>query len=120
MAPRRKTRPISAETYAQATVRLKEADNLLKSLGEYYKSERKIPTAVSPMYRPYFGNVMHISINCISVAVPCDGQLYSIPETFAVEVQRRVNAINDIITKQARMADISENVEKTPGELTLF
>ena len=59
-------------------------------------------------------------INGISVAVPCNGKPYDIPETFAAEVFRRLRAINEQQQRQKRYSDVSSNVENAPGELALF
>lgn len=99
---------------------LLQKDHARKALAERYKREPKRSVMVAPMYAPYFGKVMHIMINGISIAVPCDGRPYDIPETFAGEVFRRINAINDQQSKAKRYSDVSTNIEGAPGELALF
>ena len=99
---------------------LLQKDHARKALAEQYKREPKKSVMVAPMYAPYFGKVMHIMINGISIAVPCDGRPYDIPETFAGEVFRRINAINDQQSKAKRYSDVSTNIEGAPGELALF
>lgn len=99
---------------------LLQKDHARKALAERYKREPKKSVMVAPMYAPYFGKVMHIMINGISIAVPCDGRPYDIPETFAGEVFRRINAINDQQSKAKRYSDVSTNIEGAPGELALF
>ena len=88
------------------------------NLANRYRSEEKVTVSVSPLYRPYFGNVMQVSINGISIYMPIDNTPHKIPKTFADEIYSRVNAIDAIMKKQDRMANISANVETTPGELT--
>lgn len=90
------------------------------NLAVRYRNEEKVTVAVSPLYRPYFGNVMKVSINGISIYMPIDNTPHKIPKTFADEIYSRVNAVDDIMKKQDRMANISANVETTPGELTLM
>lgn len=85
-----------------------------------YRNEDKVTVAVSPLYRPYFGNVMKVSINGISIYMPIDNTPHKIPKTFADEIYSRINAVDNIMKKQDRMANISANVETTPGELTLL
>lgn len=97
-----------------------EKDHTRKALAEVYKREPKISVMVAPMYAPYFGKVMHVMINGISIAVPCDGRPYDIPQTFAGEVFRRINAINDQQRKAKRYSDVNSNIEGAPGELALF
>lgn len=91
-----------------------------KALLKYYKGEEKVSTYVSPMYKPYFGNVMTVTISGISIRFPIDGSKHDIPVTFADEIERRRRCVDNIINKQKRMADISVNMEANPGELELF
>lgn len=99
---------------AQASARKKE-------LIKYYKQEKQVITYVSPMYRPYFGNIMTVTINGISIRFPVDGSKQAIPATFADEVERRRRNIDDILNKQKRMAAIKENEDKgSIGSLSLF
>jgi hypothetical protein len=99
---------------------LLEKDQARKALVNVYKAEPKISVMVAPMYADYFGKVMHVMINGISIAVPCNGKPYDIPETFAAEVFRRLRAINEQQQRQKRYSDVSSNVENAPGELALF
>ena len=99
---------------------LLEKDHARKALAAVYRKERKRSVMVAPMYAPYFGKVMHVMINGCSIAVPCDGRPYDIPETFAGEVFRRINAINDQQSKANRYSDVATNIEGAPGELSLF
>lgn len=99
---------------------LLEKDHARKALADVYRKEPKRSVMVAPMYAPYFGKVMHVMINGCSIAVPCDGRPYDIPETFAGEVFRRINAINDQQSKAKRYSDVSTNIEGAPGELSLF
>lgn len=99
---------------AQAAARRKE-------LIKYYKGEKKVVTYVSPMYRPYFGNVMTVTINGISIRFPVDGSKQEIPATFADEIERRRRNIDNIERKQKRMAAVRENEDKgSIGSLSLF
>jgi hypothetical protein len=99
---------------------LLQKDHARKALAEVYRREPKKSVMVAPMYAPYFGKVMHVSINGCSIAVPCDGRPYDIPKTFAGEVFRRINAINDQQSKAKRYSDVNSNIEGAPGELALF
>lgn len=91
-----------------------------KSLGSEYAKEEKKTVMIAPMYEAHFGKRMHVSVNGISVSVPCDGKPYMIPETFAAVVQSRLRAINEQQAKQKRFSDIGRNNETTPGELALY
>jgi len=95
-------------------------ENKRKALAHTYAKEKTLTVMVAPMYAAYFGRVMHIMINGISVAVPCNGKPYNIPETFASEVYRRLRAVNEQQQKQKRFADVGANFEKAPGELALY
>ena len=99
---------------AQASARRKE-------LIKYYKGEKKVVTYLSPMYRPYFGNVMTVTIIGVSIRFPVDGSKQEIPATFADEIERRRRNIDNIEKKQKRMAAVRENEDKgSIGSLSLF
>lgn len=99
---------------------LLEKDHARKALADVYRAEPKRSVLIAPMYAPYFGKVMHIMINGCSIAVPCDGRPYDVPQTFAGEILRRINSINDQQSKAKRYSDVETNVEGAPGELSLF
>lgn len=105
----------------QANREIQRAASRRKELIRHYKSEKQVVTYISPMYRPYFGNVMTVTINGISIRFPVDGSKQEIPATFADEIERRRQNIDDIIKKQKRMAAVKENEDKgSIGELSLF
>lgn len=91
-----------------------------KSLAREYNSEKKVTVMIAPMYEAYFGKRMHVSINGISISVPCDGRPYMIPDSFAALVQSRLRAVNEQQAKQKRFSDIGRNNETSPGELALY
>ena len=91
-----------------------------RELATRYRNEKKVPVSISPMYRAYVGNAMAISINGIAVYVPCNGHLYYLPESFALEALSRIRKIDDMLTKKERMTNISGNYETSPGELKFF
>ena len=97
-----------------------EAQARRKTLAEHYKAEERVEVYLSPMYRPYFGNVMCVAINGISIYFPVDGKPYKVPKTFADAICERRMAIDAILNKQDRMANVSANSEQTPGELSIF
>ena len=82
-------------------------------------AEPKVPMYLSPMYRPYLGNVADITINGVSIFFPVDGNTYEVPRSVADEIARKRMAIDAMLTKQNRMADVANNYERTPGELKL-
>ena len=98
-----------------------KASQRRKELIKYYKGEKKVTTYLSPMYRPYFGNVMTVTINGVSIRFPVDGSKQEIPATFADEIERRRRNIDNIEKKQKRMAAVRENEDKgSIGSLSLF
>jgi hypothetical protein len=110
----------SSTVMQKANTELVTAEARRKQLLKTYREEPKVPMYLSPMYRPYFGNVMTVSMNGISIFFKVDGSIQQVPQTFADEITARRMAIDAILNKQHRMADIANNVEKTPGELALF
>jgi hypothetical protein len=113
--------PESAQALMQkANAEVLTAEQRRKKLLEYYRNEKRIPMYLSPMYRPYLGNVMTVQINGISIFFKVDGSVQQVPETFANEITARRLAIDAILTKQHRMADIVNNYESSPGELALI
>lgn len=105
----------------EANRKIIQAPARRKELIKYYKSEKQVVTYISPMYRPYFGNVMTVTINGISIRFPVDGSKQEIPATFADEIERRRQNIDNILKKQKRMAAVKENEDKgSIGELSLF
>ena len=103
-----------------ASKALREAQDYKKVLRDTYKEETKVPMYLSPMYRAYFGNVMRVMINGISIYFKVDGSTQVIPQTFADEITRRRMAVDNMLAKQNRMADVTKNYEGAPGELKLF
>ena len=106
---------------------IKESDNNVakaeagrRALGEKFRKEEKVPVSISPLYKPYFGKVMTVSINGISCAIPVDGKTYKVPKSFAEEARCRMFRQNEMLEKQARLSDVQNNFETSPGELALF
>lgn len=111
--------PAQSDPVQQANRELLNAEARKKQLLQHYRNQEKVPMYLSPMYRPYFGNVMQVSLNGISIFFKVDGSVQKIPKDFADEVTARRMAIDAILTKQSKMADISKNYESSPGELDL-
>lgn len=103
-----------------ANVALRERTGDLKNLRQQYMREPRVTIYLSPMYRPHFGRNMNVDVNGISIFFPVDGRPYEVPQTFADEITRRRMAIDAILTKQDRMANIQNNFEGAPGELKMF
>lgn len=96
------------------------AQNRRKQLHKIYMHQEKVPMYMSPMYRPYTGNVMRVMINGISIFFKVDGSTQLIPKTFADEVVRRRKAIDRQLSRLNKMSNVPQNNESAPGELNLF
>lgn len=89
-------------------------------LVQEYMREKKVPVTLAPMYAAFFGRVLQTSINGITIAVPCDGGTYEVPESFAAEINGKRRMTDVILMKQDRLADTANNKEQAPGELELY
>ena len=104
----------------------KEADSVAqaemkrRTLAAHYMNQDKVAVSISPLYKPYFGKVMTVTINGVSCAVPVDGKTYKIPRSFAEEVEARKYRQDELLEKKRNMSDVKNNFETSPGELTLF
>lgn len=94
--------------------------NVRKEMLKKYKKEPTVQVFLSPLYKPYLGNVMAVSVNGISVYIKVDGSVHEIPKTFADIVNERRIYLDSIISKSSQMSNVSENLETTPGELPLI
>jgi len=110
----------NTEVIRRSNIELMNAELRRKQLLGKYRTQEKVPMYLSPMYRPYFGNVMRVMINGISIFFKVDGTVQLVPKDFADEITARRMAVDAILTKQNRMANIPSNFESAPGELTLF
>lgn len=97
-----------------------QAEAVRRALVKEYRAEEQVPMYLSPMYKPYFGNVMRVSINGISIFFKVDGSTQMIPQTFADEIDDRRRKIDAILQKQNQMSDIQANGETSPGEVSFF
>lgn len=96
------------------------AETRRRKLSKVYKNQELIGVSVPPLYKPYFGESMVVTINGFTVVVPCDGRTYQVAEVFATEIMSRLNKTNEIIEKGKSMANVSGNHEKSMGELKFF
>lgn len=127
MAAKKKNNEVVPEEVVSEAAITKESDRAVaasererKALARAFRAQDKVPVQISPLYRPYFGRVMTVTINGISVAVPCDGKTYEVPASFAEEVQVRIYKQDRLIQKKNRLGDVQNNFEASPGELNLF
>lgn len=103
-----------------ARTNLQEADKRRSELTKHYQDQDKVPMYLSPMYRPYFGNVMRVMINGISIYFKVDGSTQLVPQTFADEITARRLAVDATIMKQRKMENVSSNYETAPGDLKIL
>ena len=113
-----KIRPERLEDSVEANSR--KLDIAQKNLVNVYKNEKKVPVRVAPAYAKYFGRVMRVSINGISIAVRCDGKSVELPESFAAEVMRRMSEMDKYDLRRQNMANVAKNVESSPGQINFF
>lgn len=121
MAKKKENEVISeAGIHKESDMAVAKSERERKALAKAFKAQKKKVVQISPLYRPYFGRVMTVTLNGISVAVPCDGKSYEIPESFAEEVRVRIYKQDRLIQKKNRLGDVQRNFESSPGELNLF
>lgn len=94
-------------------------EQLRREIAMDYRSRPKMPVQISPMYRPYFGNNMAVIINGVSVYVPCDGKRYEVPNIYAAEIQRRIDAVDNQLLREQRSANKAV-FEHSPGDIDIF
>ena len=113
-----KIRPEHLERTVEANAR--KLDIAQKNLVNVYKNEPRVPVRVAPSYAKYFGRVMRVAINGISVAVRCDGKTVELPESFAAEVMRRMSEMDKYDLRRQNMANVQKNFESSPGQINFF
>ena len=123
MANTKKETPVAEATEATSE-KVQEAskgtEQKIKKLSKTYKEMEKETVVVSPMYRNYFGNSLHVAINTKTIYIPCDGTSYLVPKIFADRAREMITKVDEFILKKGRLGNISANVESTPGELQFF
>ena len=99
---------------------LHESEARRKDLLQIYKDQPKVRCQASPLYQPYLGKVLQMSINGISIAFPINGSVHEIPQAFADELASRIMAVDNTLNKAKHMSNFSENAEHYAGELQMF
>jgi len=102
------------------TLSLDQLESRKKTLIKQYIDEERVPIVLAPMYAAYFGNVMTVAINGISIKVRVDGSSQKVPKTFADAIDFRRMHIDQQLRRQQRMSNVSANMEHNPGELPLY
>lgn len=102
---------------ANANRRIQVKETQRRALVKKYLSEKKIPVTISPLYAPYLGRVVPVLVNGIRVDIPADGRTYQINSTHASEIIAKIRRINNMLARQKKVGDVSNNVERNIGEL---
>lgn len=102
---------------ANANRRIQVKETQRRTLVKKYLSEKKIPVTISPLYAPYLGRVVPVLVNGIRVDIPADGRTYQINSTHASEIIAKIRRINNMLARQKKVGDVSNNVERNIGEL---
>lgn len=109
--------PETVELRASSNITRKEIER--KNLASFYLKEKKVPVTISPFYAPYLGRVVPVLVNGIRVDIPADGRTYQINETHANEIISKIRRIDDLIARQKRAGNVSDNFESNIGELQI-
>lgn len=109
-----------AAVEAESNKAVAEGEKERKQLAASFKQQETVPVSVSPLYRPYFGRVMTVTINGASIAIPVDGKTYKVPASFAEEIKIRIYRQDQLFAKKRRLSDVQNNFEASPGELHIF
>lgn len=120
MAARNSSSTATTDLNKGLSLRVAVLENTRKEVAKLYMAEKKVAVQGSPMYRPFFGKNMPIIVNGVGVYVPLDGQMYTIPETFAAIFQDRIARIDATERRRKAMADVGNNVETYAGERELI
>lgn len=113
MATKKENITLEQDANAKLALRERSRKELIKKL----QREPKVRVSVSPMYKPYYGSSVMVSIQGIAVYVPANGKTYSIPKSFAGALYESIAAIDAQIQKTTRMSQVQENFETSVGEL---
>lgn len=120
MAKAHEDKVMEATAMADSNKAVAEGERARRELAKVFKGQKKVPVSIPPLYKPYFGRVMTVFLNGVSIAIPCDGKTYEVPASFAEEIQIRIDNQNELIQKKSKLSDVSNNFETSPGALNLF
>lgn len=105
---------------AKSNKSVAQAQQLTQENAKALRAERQVPVTMAPMYQPYFGDVMTVTLNGLSIYVPVNGRTYNIPKSYAMIVQERRRRVDAHVMRTQRLSDVQSNFERTAGELTLI
>lgn len=106
-----------AQLKAAEDVKLRKAVNQTQKLGSYYINEKKVTISIPPFYAPYMGKVHQLTLNGITICIPCDGKSYDVPKSFAAECKRKMRNVDALVAKGKKLSDVANNSESFAGEL---
>lgn len=115
-----KKRDVTDSAQPKKSYDIADVDRKQKNLLKVYRNEPKISVRVAPAYAKYFGKTMRVMINGIAVTIRCDGKAVNVPETFAAEIQRRIDSADAYEMKTSKMSNYRDNLEDAPGLLNFF
>jgi hypothetical protein len=99
---------------------MKQGEREMYALHKRLIAEPKVKVSLSPMYRPYFGNVMLVGNGGITIYFPIDGKSHDVPKSYARIIHGRRRAVDVHIMRKNRLADVQSNFETAAGELKFF
>lgn len=114
------TEAVAPEIAREASLKMAENERKTAELYQQFKKEDTVSVMLAPMYQPYFGEVMTVTINTLSIFVPVNGRSFQIPKSYACIVHERRRRVDDHLMMTQRMADVQSNFERQAGELVLI
>lgn len=116
-----KNKSTHPETEAQAPVLERINEKVVQArMAERYKAEELVEISISPLYANEFSRNMPIVLNGVRVDIPVDGRVYKVPFSYALEARNRIANADAKFKRLNKMADVVNNIERSPGELKLF
>jgi hypothetical protein len=103
-----------------ADLDMRKADHQEKVNKGIVERQPKVSVSMSPMYAPYFGEVMTVTLNGMSIYFPVDGRTYEVPEAFARIIHKRRRMVDSQQNVQAKLGDLTNNKDSFAGELILI
>lgn len=119
MATKNIVREAVKQTRAEEKFNRSKMEKKQKETQSAYAKEKRVPISIPPMYAPYFGNNLRVSINCVSIVVPCNGKTVKVPVTFAREIKGRLAAKDKMLRMQRGLKDTTGIYERSPGDIPL-
>jgi hypothetical protein len=103
----------AAATFENAGKRMQD------NVTELKRSKTK-EVSMAPMYAPWFGNIMAVGLNGLTIYLPLDGRTYKVPIQYAQIIQGRRRAVDDFVMRTKQMSNVQSNREDYAGQLVLL